>query len=77
MARTGAYVSLLHTEALERVRVLDVTSTLVELDLTLGPVTFDSTTTTVFAASERVDTFVDFKGEQLRSATLDGVALEL
>jgi aminopeptidase N len=70
-------LSLLHSEARERAASLAVRHTQVELDLTAPGDTFGSTTTIDFDCSvDQLRTFVDFKGDQLRSAALDGEVLD-
>jgi aminopeptidase N len=69
-------LSLLRTEARERARNLRVTQMLVELDLTLGESIFASKTTLMFDSASRHDTFVDFKGRELRSVMLNGAPVD-
>ncbi len=71
------HTSLLRTEAERRARLLTVRDTTVELDLT-EPASFTSTTTISFDCSEPGEsTFVDFKGVELWSATLNGRLVDL
>ncbi|WP_418956458.1 aminopeptidase N [Streptomyces tritici] len=67
---------LTRDEAQTRARLLDVHHYAVELDLTTGDETFDSTTLIRFTARATGDTFVELKPDTLRSATLDGVPLD-
>ncbi len=76
MAAATEHLSLRRTEALERGRELTVTQMVVELDLTQGEERFRSTTTIAFDTASGGDTFVDFKGEELLSATLNGQQLD-
>ncbi|MEV7614340.1 aminopeptidase N [Streptomyces sp. NPDC089799] len=63
---------LTRNEAQTRARLLDVHRYTVNLDLTTGDDTFDSTTLIRFTTRTADDTFVELKPEELRSATLDG-----
>ncbi|WP_447645936.1 hypothetical protein [Nocardioides zeae] len=72
---TAPSVSLRHDEARERAGLLDVTSYDVELDLASSEETFASRTTLRFT-SRGGPTFVDVKPRALRSATLNGTALD-
>ncbi|MDN5726266.1 MAG: aminopeptidase N, partial [Propionibacteriales bacterium] len=70
--------SLLRTEAVDRAELIKVAHTRVELDLTRADDsdTFTSRTTIRFeSAVDDADTFCDFAGQGLTSATLNGVAL--
>ncbi|GGZ31127.1 aminopeptidase [Streptomyces poonensis] len=70
---------LTRDEAQTRAQLLDVHRYEIALDLTRGDDTFDSRTTihfTVRAGQETTDTFVELKPDRLRSATLDGKALD-
>ncbi|WP_406860319.1 aminopeptidase N [Streptomyces sp. HUAS MG47] len=67
---------LTRDEAQTRARLLDVHHYAVELDLTTGDETFDSTTLIRFTARTPGDTFVELKPVALRSATLDGTPLD-
>jgi aminopeptidase N len=75
MVASGENISLGRAEALERAATVTVTQMGVELDLTQGDSHFGSTTTLRFEASGP-ETFVDFKGDQLLAATLNGVPVE-
>lgn len=68
---------LTRDEAQTRAQLLDVHHYLVDLDLTTGAETFESTSTVRFAARAAGDTFVELKPETLHSATLDGEALDV
>ena len=67
---------LTRDEAQTRAQLLDVHHYAVELDLTTGDETFDSTTLIRFTARTPGDTFVELKPVTLRSATLDGAPLD-
>ncbi|MEU8527617.1 aminopeptidase N [Streptomyces sp. NPDC048629] len=67
---------LTRDEAQTRAQLLDVHHYAVELDLTTGDDTFDSTTLIRFSARTPGDTFVELKPVTLRSATLDGTPLD-
>jgi aminopeptidase N len=70
---------LTRDEAQTRARLLDVHRYEIEVDLTRGDETFDSRTVirfTVRADQGAPDTFVELKPAELRSATLDGHALD-
>ncbi|WP_405853055.1 aminopeptidase N [Streptomyces sp. NBC_00090] len=68
---------LTRDEAQTRAQLLDVHHYLVDLDLTTGAETFESTSTVRFTARAAGDTFVELKPETLHSATLDGEALDV
>ena len=65
-------LSLQRSEALQRAAILSDVQLLVELDLTGPDDRFSSTTTLTFSATSPGSTFVDFQGDQLRSAVLNG-----
>ncbi|WP_121830271.1 aminopeptidase N [Streptomyces sp. S1] len=67
---------LTRDEAQTRAQLLDVHRYLVDLDLTTGAETFESTSTVRFAARAAGDTFVELKPVTLHSATLDGEPLD-
>ncbi|MEU7513522.1 aminopeptidase N [Streptomyces sp. NPDC042898] len=67
---------LTRDEAQTRAQLLDVHRYQVDLDLTTGAETFESTSTVRFTARAAGDTFVELKPETLHSATLDGEALD-
>jgi aminopeptidase N len=75
--------NLTQNEAIERARVLDVRGYDIVLDLTdgtggPGEGTFRSTTTVTFSSTEPGgDTFIEIAAERIRSATLNGAALDL
>ncbi len=75
--------NLTQAEAGERARLLDVTSYDITLDLTdgtggPGEGTFRSTTTIAFTCAEPgATTFIEAAAERLRSATLNGVELDV
>jgi aminopeptidase N len=72
-----SHTSLLRAEAQTRARLLRVRDTTVDLDLTEAG-SFTSTTTIAFeCALPGESTFVDFKGMELRSATLNGRPVDL
>ncbi|MFI9120812.1 aminopeptidase N [Streptomyces bikiniensis] len=67
---------LTRDEAQTRAQLLDVHHYLVDLDLTTGAETFESTSTVRFTARAAGDTFVELKPVTLHSATLDGAPLD-
>ncbi|MFF8385381.1 aminopeptidase N [Streptomyces kanasensis] len=67
---------LTREEAQTRARLLDVQRYAIDLDLTTGDDTFDSTTVIEFTARAAGDTFVELKPAELRGATLDGQPLD-
>lgn len=75
--------NLTRTDAIARAELLDVASYAVDLDLTdgaggPGEATFRTTTTVRFRAAEPgASTWIDFVGAGVRSATLNGRALEV
>ena len=74
---SASHTSLLRTEAAERSRIVRIRDSIVELDLT-EPASFTSTTTITFdCSSPGSSTFVDFKGTELWSASLNDRPLDL
>ncbi len=75
-----ATLSLTRREAEQRAATITVEHTEVTLDLTRHGLTFDSVSVIRFSltdgAAPGAETFVDFKGEQLGSVELNGVALD-
>ncbi|MCU0282372.1 MAG: aminopeptidase N [Candidatus Nanopelagicales bacterium] len=70
--------TLARDEAAARAALLDVTGYDIDLDLTTSPSTFVSTSTITFAAREPgASTWVDIVAPQVRSATLNGRALDV
>ncbi|WP_435190725.1 aminopeptidase N [Streptomyces sp. bgisy126] len=67
---------LTRDEAQTRAQLLDVHRYLVDIDLTTGAETFESTSTVRFTARAAGDTFVELKPVTLHSATLDGEPLD-
>ncbi|MGW5634856.1 aminopeptidase N [Streptomyces sp. NPDC003832] len=67
---------LMRDEAQTRAQLLDVRRYTIELDLTTGDETFDSTTVIRFTTRADADTFVEVKPAELRSVTLDGHPLD-
>ncbi|MEU6251700.1 aminopeptidase N [Streptomyces sp. NPDC047043] len=70
---------LTRDEAQTRAKLLDVHRYAIELDLTTGDETFESSTVIRFAVladQDVTDTFVELKPAELRSATLDGQPLD-
>ncbi|MFD9032978.1 aminopeptidase N [Streptomyces sp. NPDC059567] len=67
---------LTRDEAQTRAQLLDVQHYTVDLDLTTGDETFESTTLIRFTTRTAGDTFVELKPVTLRSATLDGTPLD-
>lgn len=73
----ASHTSLRHDEARGRAALLNVRQTTVELDLT-EPASFTSVTTIdVDCREPGATTFVDFKGSELWSATLNGEPVDL
>ncbi|GAA3910842.1 aminopeptidase N [Streptomyces gulbargensis] len=67
---------LTRDEAQTRAQLLDVHHYTVDLDLTTGDETFESTSLVRFTARTAGDTFVELKPVTLHSATLDGKPLD-
>ncbi|MFD3534340.1 aminopeptidase N [Streptomyces sp. NPDC058664] len=67
---------LTRDEAQTRAQLLDVHHYLVDIDLTTGAETFESTSTVRFTARTAGNTFVELKPVTLHSATLDGETLD-
>ncbi|MFI8516418.1 aminopeptidase N [Streptomyces sp. NPDC085481] len=67
---------LTRDEAQTRAQLLDVHHYTVDLDLTTGDETFESTSLIRFTARAAGDTFVELKPETLHSAVLDGERLD-
>ncbi|MER5308017.1 aminopeptidase N [Streptomyces sp. NPDC002773] len=67
---------LTRDEAQTRAQLLDVHRYLVDIDLTTGAETFETTSTIRFTARATGDTFVELKPVTLHSATLDGEPLD-
>ncbi|MET9428583.1 aminopeptidase N [Streptomyces sp. NPDC003036] len=67
---------LTRDEAQTRARFLDVQRYTIDLDLTTGDDTFDSTTVIRFTARTHGDTFVELKPATLRALSLDGQPLD-
>ncbi|MCX5269203.1 aminopeptidase N [Streptomyces sp. NBC_00199] len=63
---------LTRDEAQNRAKLLDVLRYTIELDLTTGDETFESSTVIRFAARTHGDTFVEIRPAALHSVTLDG-----
>ena len=73
MPRPADHRTLLRTEAEARARLLQIEHTAVDLDLTGDGPSFPCTTTLTFACNTPgAETFVDFKGTELRGAELNG-----
>ncbi|NMN99644.1 aminopeptidase N [Gordonia sp. TBRC 11910] len=68
--------NLTRVQAAERAASVNVARYQIDLDLTTGPETFRSTTTVEFSATG-TDTFIDLVAPALRSATLNGTALDV
>ncbi|ROQ38325.1 aminopeptidase N [Frondihabitans sp. PhB188] len=68
--------NLTRIEAQERKSILDVSSYLVDLDLTRGDEVFGSTTTVAFTATEGASTFIDAFTRTVHSVTLNGTELD-
>ncbi|MCX5225567.1 aminopeptidase N [Streptomyces sp. NBC_00233] len=68
---------LTRDEAQTRAQLLDVQHYSVDLDLTTGDETFESTSLIRFTARTAGDTFVELKPETLHSALLDGEPLDV
>ena len=69
--------SLSRSEAVARAAAIEVTQMSLNLDLTTGDATFYSRATIDFEAQPGASTFVDFKGVELVSASLNGQALDV
>ncbi|WP_327182483.1 aminopeptidase N [Streptomyces sp. NBC_01334] len=67
---------LTRDEAQSRAKLLDVHRYTIELDLTTGDETFESSTVIRFAARANGDTFVEVRPATLHSVTLDGEPLD-
>ncbi|TQJ52303.1 peptidase M1-like protein, partial [Streptomyces sp. SLBN-115] len=67
---------LTRDEAQSRAQLLDVHRYTIELDLTTGDETFESSTVIRFAARANGDTFVEVRPATLHSVTLDGEPLD-
>ncbi|WP_406009550.1 aminopeptidase N [Streptomyces sp. NBC_00637] len=67
---------LTRDEAQSRAKLLDVHRYTIELDLTTGDETFESSTVIRFAARANGDTFVELRPAALHSVTLDGEPLD-
>jgi aminopeptidase N len=68
--------NLTRAEAAERKAIVDVASYEVELDLTVSPETFASTTRVRFSASAGASTFIDAFTHTVHSVTLNGRSLD-
>ncbi|SNC71632.1 aminopeptidase N [Kytococcus aerolatus] len=68
--------NLTRDEAMQRSSLLEVTSYEVEVDVTTGPTTFATRSRIVLTCHEAGATFVDFIGDSVTSAALDGIALD-
>ncbi|WP_216892490.1 aminopeptidase N [Nocardia alni] len=69
--------NLTREQAIARAATISVENYRVELDLTTGEETFSSRSTATFTATPGSETFVDFVGAGLRSAMLNGTAVEI
>jgi aminopeptidase N len=70
--------NLTRTDAQQRASLLDVAEYVVDLDLTDGDATFATTTVVTFACREPGrDSWIDFVGARVESASLNGVALDV
>ncbi|MFH0176720.1 aminopeptidase N [Streptomyces cacaoi] len=67
---------LTRDEAQSRAKLLDIHRYTIELDLTTGDETFESSTVIRFAARANGDTFVEVRPAALHSVTLDGESLD-
>jgi aminopeptidase N len=72
-----ALPNLTQDQAVERAALLTVDSYRIELDLTAGERTFRSTTTVEFDATAGADTVLDIAADAIRSATLNGHAIDV
>jgi len=78
MTSDAARLNITRDEAQARARLLAVDSYDVTLDLTLGEVTFPSTTVARFRCSEPgATTFVDIVADEIIEAELNGRALDI
>jgi len=70
--------NLTRADAQRRAALLTVADYVVDLDLTAGPTTYATTTTVRFACREPgASSWVDFVGPGVRSATLNGIELDV
>ncbi|OBG40761.1 aminopeptidase N [Mycobacterium alsense] len=69
--------NLTRDQAVERAALITVDSYRIELDVTAGERTFRSTTTVEFDALPGADTVIDLAADTVRSATLNGHALDV
>ncbi|MCV7380538.1 aminopeptidase N [Mycobacterium alsense] len=69
--------NLTRDQAVERAALITVDSYQIELDVTAGERTFRSTTTVEFDALRGADTVIDLAADTVRSATLNGHALDV
>ncbi len=77
MPSAAARMNVTRDEARARARLVDVSSYEVELDLTVGEVTFGSVTTARFRGTEPgASTFVDLVADGVTSITLNGRSLD-
>lgn len=68
--------NLTRDEAQQRADLVSVDSYRVELDLTQGPKTFNSTSTVKFSAKAGGSTFIDLVAKSVEAVTLNGEALD-
>lgn len=72
-----ALPNLTRDQAVERATLVTVDNYRIDLDLTSGDTTFRSVTTVTFSALAGADTFIDIAADTVRSATLNGHALDV
>ena len=77
MLSAAARMNVTRDEAQARARLLEVASYDIELDLTVGDVTFGSVTTVRFTCSEPgAATFIDLLADEVAQITLNGRSLD-
>ncbi|WP_102142384.1 aminopeptidase N [Mycobacterium hubeiense] len=72
-----ALPNLTREQAIERAALVTVDSYRIDLDLTNGDRTFRSVTTVEFDALPGADTYIDIAADTIRSATLNGHAIDV
>ncbi|WP_304118718.1 aminopeptidase N [Mycolicibacterium bacteremicum] len=72
-----ALPNLTRDQAAERAALVTVDNYRIDLDLTSGERTFGSVTTVTFSTLAGADTYIDLAAETVRSATLNGRALDV
>ncbi|WP_395310823.1 aminopeptidase N [Mycobacterium sp. AMU20-3851] len=72
-----ALPNLTRDQAAERAVLVTVDNYRIDLDLTTGDKTFRSVTTVTFSALAGADTYIDIAADTIRSATLNGHAIDV